>query len=358
MSKQIMLALVLLNLWSVNVSAAEPKAALNQFDAAKQVAALVVDVVGDTREVFVREFRGVGESHVGLARLIGESLQNNHKVEIRRGAAVEVEGRLKRFPLDDRQALQGYTISVTVTLATGDRRFSIDVENSDEAKVNVEPPGEFVAPPSRPVGTAPEKSGLIVDGTIVRPSSTSPYGVEVVVERGSKYVPVKPKAARGQITVDVRQGDIVALRLHNRAQIADTDTKFEAAVAVLVDGLSRFALADDPTRRGGLDLVSQDDTRLIKGYFRDDREVDSFRIGEYSKSPAVRLLPEPSAAGTFTVSFRAAWKKGTPPPANEPSKTKNPPGVEQGPKRYDPTISVERDIGAVRAVIKIFYAAK
>jgi len=57
------------------------------------------------------------------ARLIGESLQKNHKVEIRRGTIVEVEERLKRFLLDDRQPSQGYTISVVGTLAIGDRRF-------------------------------------------------------------------------------------------------------------------------------------------------------------------------------------------------------------------------------------------
>ena len=89
------------------VASNEPNTAFNQFHAADQVAARVADVIGDTREVFVREFRGVGESHVGLALLIGESLSKNHKVDIRRGTAVEVEGRLKRFPLDDREPLEG-----------------------------------------------------------------------------------------------------------------------------------------------------------------------------------------------------------------------------------------------------------
>lgn len=342
--KQISAFAIILLLTAAPVHAAK---AFNQFQAAEQIADSIVEVIGDTKEVFVREFRGVGESHVGLSQLIGTALTDKHKVSIERGSVTEIEGRLFRFPTDDSKPLEGYTIRVTVLTATGERKFSLDVENQEEAEEKVEPPGEFTAPPNDPKGSDPEP-GIALDGTIIRPSANSPYGVEVVVEKGSDYVALQPELKKGRVSVNVRKGDIVALRLHNMSG-------FEAATSVLVDGLSRYALAEDPQRRGGLDLVGNGTPRTIKGYFCDGENVDSFQIGSYSKSVAAKHLPDASSAGTFTIAFRAAWEKGQDPPPNEPVVTKAPPGVVQGPKRHDPTVEVEREIGGLRAVVKIFY---
>ena len=329
------------------VSSSQAKTAFNQFHAAEQIANSISEVIGDTKEVFVREFRGVGESHVGLSQLIGQSLSDDHKVTIERGSATEIEGRLFRFPNDDRKPLEGYTIRVTVLTATGERKFSLDVENQEEAQLMVESPGEFTAPPSDPIGSKPEP-GIALSGTIIRPSASSPYGVEVVVEKGDGHVAVQPELSKGRVSVNLRKGDIVALRLHNTSG-------FEAATSLLVDGLSRYALADKADDRGGLDLVENGTPRTITGFFRDGQSVDSFQIGSYSDSVAAKRLPQASSAGTFTIAFRAAWKKGENPPPNEPPALKSLPGVAQGPKRSDPTVNVEREVGGLRAVVKIFY---
>lgn len=319
---------------------------LNQRDAAQKIAQRVVQIAGSGSAMFVREFRGIGESNVGLSSLVGEEL-GKLNIKIERGATVEVEGRVVRLPADDSRPLVGFTINCVVVLASGERKFSIDVLNRDEGHVASGKTGETSAPPDKPPGTPP-RVGPVLDGTIIRPAPGSPYGVEMLVERrpGAHDVLI-PTLSGNNIRVSVRKGDIVAVRLHN-------SSSFEAAAAVLVDGLSRFALADDPNRRGGLDLVTPSGRRDIIGYYRNADGVDAFLVGEYSKSPAARILPEPSAAGTFTIAFHASWKKGAPPPPNEPPPTKDL-GINQGPPRKDPTEVVEREVGRVRAIVKVFY---
>jgi len=85
--------------------------------------------------------------------------------------------------------------------------------------------------------------------------------------------------------------------------------------------------------------------------------VDAFQIGEYSKSVAAKTLPNPSDIGTVTVTFAAAWERGQKPPPNEPpvAKSVRSLGTIQGPKRADPTVTVDRIIGGLRAVVKVRY---
>ena len=173
------------------------------------------------------------------------------------------------------------------------------------------------------------------------------HTLQVRADSAVSYESLKPTVDGKTVGVKVRKGDIIAVRLHN-------GSKFEAAASVLVDGLTRFALADNPAQHGGLDLVVPGQQRDIKGYFRDGSSVDAFRVGEYSKSVAAQKLPSASESGTFTIAFRAAWKKGDRTPPNEPPQTKAV-GIEAGPKREDPTETVEREIGGVRAVVKVFY---
>jgi len=319
---------------------------LNQRDAAQKIAQRVVQISGSGSPVFIREFRGLGESNVGLSKLVGEELiKLNIKVE--RGASVEVEGRITRLPTDDSLPLIGFTMNCAVVLPKGERKFSVDVLNRDEGHIASGKTGQTSPPPDLPPGES-LKPGPVIDGTIIHAAAGSPYGVEILVERlAGAYDVLTPSVSGSSIRVKVRKGDILAIRLHN-------GSSFEAAASVLVDGLSRFDLADDPDRRGGLDLVAPGGQREIIGYFRNAEGVDAFLVGEYSKSPAAKLLPEPSAAGTFTIAFHAAWKPGDPPPPHEPPRTKSI-GINQGPPRKDPTEVVKREIGGVRAIVKVFY---
>ncbi|MEM7473671.1 MAG: hypothetical protein AAF483_01635 [Planctomycetota bacterium] len=321
---------------------------LNQADAAKQLADKVASVIGNSREVFVREFRGFGDNHIGLAKLVGDALSSSHRVTIRRGAEVEVEGRLYRFPKDASEPLEGYTISATVALPQGERRFELDVENRDEGHIVVGKSGEKIAPPNQGHGSLPSKEAPFLDGHVIRPSKASPYGVEFLKEKHGRYEVLEPILQKGTVSIRVHKGDLIACRLHNASGV-------DAAANVLVDGLSRFALSDDPQRKGSLDLVPNAKSRTIKGYFRNTKHVDAFCVGEYSKSVAAKLLPEGQDHGTFTVAFRAAWEEGKPIPPNEKKFETRKLGIEQGPQRDDRTRQVHRNIGAIRAIVKVFY---
>lgn len=340
----------LISLCAFALSPLAADGALNQREAAETIAAEVAAEIGSNKILFVREFRGNGENLVGLSGLIATVLQEDYGVTIQRGAKTEVDGRVLRLPEDESKPLDGFTVRVDLILPSGERRFSVDVKNIDEGFILTGATQETSAPPSDPPRSDPEPPAppaAITTGTIIRPSGSSPYGVQFLKEQDGEFLAVEPDLQGINPTVKVRKGDLIAMRLHN-------SSGFDAAVELLVDGMSRFAMAEDPQNRVGLDLIPTGKPREITGWFRDGRVVDSFRIGSYSESVRARVLPEASPDGTITVVFRAAWEKDGDPPPNEPPAIRAI-GVSKGPERKDPTQKVEREIGRVRAVVKIFY---
>ncbi|MBX3436082.1 MAG: hypothetical protein KF861_01230 [Planctomycetaceae bacterium] len=329
--------------------AADELQAFNRFDAAKKVADILMQIAPDQQRFFVKEFRGIASNNIGLSKLVGDQLAKAGKT-IESGAPIEVEGRLMRLPRDESKELTGFTIQGSVFLSGGStRRFSVNVMNRDDGLSTVGDTGEASAPPNASPGTPPSVQPTIVESE-VRASPDNPYGVEILVETSpGNYVPVTPRVVDDLMRVSLQPGAIYAVKLHNR-------TDFDAAVEVSIDGLSRFALADNPRFVNGRDLISPQSHRIITGYFRNEQLVDAFQIGEHSKSVAAQTLPNPQDIGTVTVTFAAAWERGTKPPPNEPDVAKNAPlGTIRGPQRVDPTVAVERDIGAIRAVVKVRY---
>lgn len=345
-------AVVLANcLLSLDRALADQVTAFNSFDAAAKVSKIVLTIAPDQRVFFIREFRGQGFSDVGLAKLIGDALEKEGR-SIERGAAVEVEGRLFRLPTDESLALVGFQIQGMVILPDGKlRNFTVNVENKDDALGVVGKTGESSPPPNKNAGDdLPPAEGPALVGNEVRPSPTSPYGVEVLVEeRPGSFRPAKVQQEDEHFSVSLKPGDLYAVRLHNR-------TDFEAAASVMVDGLSRFALASDPKRSNSRDLIAAKSDRTISGYFRDGKIVDAFQVGEYSESIAAAKLPKSNDGGTLVITFATAWKDGDRVPPHEPDVNKSAPlGTKAGPPRDDPTQSVSRNIGAVRAVVRIRY---
>lgn len=323
--------------------------AFNTFDAANKVSQILLKIAPDEREFFVREFRGVASSNVGLSKLVGDCLEKEGRV-VRAGAPCELEGRLFRLPRNESEELKGFTIEGAVVMPSGStRRFSVDVMNRDDGHATVTDTEEVGLPPAEDFANLREGGPTLV-GDVLRPSPDSPYGVEVLIETGpGQYRSVTPSKSGGVFKVNLTPGAIYAVKLHNGSE-------FEAAVDTRIDGLSRFALADDPALSNCRDLVRSKSTRIITGYFRDGETVDSFQIGKYSQSVAAAKLPSSVDAGSVTCVFSAAWKRTDPPPPNEPDVAKDEPlGTLKGPPRRDPTERVDRVIGAVRAVVKIRY---
>lgn len=342
------------------VPAQQPEAALNKVEAASKIAKIVDEVLGqlapDVDRVFVREFRAPGGStDVGLAKSIGDELASKfkRKYQIGLGAATEVRGDVSRNPSEEKEPLKGFKIRGELVLSDNRSwRFNVDVDNRDDAAATVAETGNVAPPADLPtdgpaVAAKPEPAPPSIQRGELLPATDSPFGVEVVVEvEPNVYQILKPKAVGDNtFTIPLKKGQIFAVRLKNRAA-------FDAACTVLIDGLSRFALADDPALAGGFDLVPATGDNLIKGYFRNNRIVDAFEVGEYSKSAVAKKLPASSSVGTITVTFAACWKPGDQPPPGEPPKAQ---AISAGPPRVSPVEIVQRDVGAVRSVVKIRY---
>ncbi|MCA9075917.1 MAG: hypothetical protein KDA93_12840 [Planctomycetaceae bacterium] len=329
---------------------ADETTAFNRFDAARKVAQIVMQIAPNERSFFVREFRAPSSNNVGLSKLIGEQLTKEN-LTVGPGGSTEVEGRLHRLPRDLSKPLTGFSIQGAVFLSNGnERRFTVNVNNRDDGHSAVTDTGETSPSPDTTPGGIAVSDPTIV-GTELRPSPSSPYGVEILVESASGQLqPLTPFKDGNLIKVSLKQGDIYAVRVHNRSS-------FEAAADVLIDGLGRFSLADDVDQRDNRDIILPGSQRTVPGYYRTTELVDSFQIGEYSKSVAAQVLPNPTDVGTVTVTFAAAWKIGENPPPNEPPVAKSlpPVGTVAGPPRKDPTVKVERNIGGIRAVVKLRY---
>lgn len=335
--------------------------------AAKQAAKDIAEELRDQREVFIHEFRVTnfgGSSNIGISKAIGDELKEKG-FDIKAGARNEVEGRLSRVPSDESQPLTGFDMSIKVLTGGKERKLqlSMSVTNVAEAAVAVEPTGELRRPPiesAKPPVSAP----TIRNASLALPSPTSPYAVEVLVEtspgkyepRPMKLDPIKirePESDSDRILkvlkVDLKKSEIYAIKLVN-------NTDYDAAVGIFIDGLSRFAVADDPDDRVSMDIVKPKSIRIIKGYFRTNKSSNSFKVGEHSESVAAKLLPNSLQVGTIAVIFAAAWEKGRSAPVWEKGNPlASPNATGEGPAVEDHVIDVVRETGQVRAVIKILY---
>lgn len=326
----------------------------NIFDAGRRVREAMQEILPDKNTpVFIREFRGFASSHVALSKCIADEMATAGYT-VKEGAPIELEGRLLRLPLrDDGGPFKGFTVRCTLNMDDGTQQnFSIDIENPDQGHVAVSETGELAAPPTKPNGSVPSELPPAFDNFEIKPAADSPYGITILAERGpGNYVPLKPIKDGKLLKVPLQKGMIYAVRVHNH-------TNFEAATSVHIDGLSRYAMADDPAFKDGLDLVPPQSHRDIAGYYRDGHTVDSFQIGEYSESAAAQLLPSTPDIGLICVTFAACWE-GDPrnAPPNEPDgfKSVDPPGTKPGPKRADPTQTVKRNVGKLRALVKVRY---
>lgn len=331
------------------------KTAFNQFDAARKIAEIVKQIAPNSKSINVREFRGRGFQDLGLTKLVGDELEKM-KFAVDSAAATELEGRLERVPSKVSDKATGVRISGRVIMPSGaEREYETMLQSADDAASLASETGDVGKPPVQNADPVAANSP-VVSGTRILSSQNSPYSVEIFQQtKGGDYAAVTPvvrstEDGRKVVEIELGLGAIYAVRLYNQ-------TDFEAAVNLRVDGLSRFALADDESLRNLADIALPKNHRDLLGWFRTLQSVDTFKIGEYSESPAAKKLPASNKdSGTLTVAVSAAWKEGENPPPNEPTKNKNfTPGTVQGPPMKDPTETVKREFGAVRSVFKIRY---
>ena len=184
--------------------------------------------------------------------------------------------------------------------------------------------------------------------TILRTSARSPYGIEVLVDGHPAPIHFEEDLPY----VDIRRGQTYAIKVYN-------DSPYDAAVKLLIDGLSVFTFSEvrnhDGSPKYTVYIVKPHLASTLKGWHKTNQHVDSFLVTEYAHSAAA-TLGHKSNLGTITVNFSAAWVKGTSPPPDEIiSRSAGGNATGFGPPIQERVKEVKRDIGRVRDSLTIRY---
>jgi len=200
---------------------------------------------------------------------------------------------------------------------------------------------------------------LAIEGGLVRASSTSDYGMEVLVD--GKPLTVTTQA--GLAVIRIPRDKEFEVRLTNR-------TVAEAAVDLRLDGVSAFALsdkhADGPEK--GRPLVTHylvppkgtgDGQCTVHGWYITPKQQDRFVVKAFPESVAARVGQPPTGQQTITALFAVAWIPGQPEP-KLPALTRGAGGeigIGQGPRDNVQTKVVPRNIGPMTTAVTIRYEA-
>ena len=171
--------------------------------------------------------------------------------------------------------------------------------------------GEDAQKAASKVLTEPKPNIVKVSGTVSRERGL-PYGAQLLVWNpdANQYQELEVVSVDGRTAkVRVKPNDILAVRVHN-------DSDFHVAVMLTIDGVGRFALAEDKSRRGMVDIVRPRESRLFTGWYLNHDKVAQFKMSASSSTVMHKSSTSPEA-GTITISFAAAWLNGEQEPPNE-----------------------------------------
>lgn len=187
-----------------------------------------------------------------------------------------------------------------------------------------------------------------LDRTRIFAKPDSPYGMEVLVKRGSSYEPCPVRVEGGLVRADLKRDDVYAVRLINNSD-------HEAAINLTIDGLDLFAFSNAKAARL---ILKPKTTALVKGWPRTFAESNEFLVTEYAKSAAYQLKST-GDVGVITASFAAAWPLNATPPADEP---KNPTrsslptnATGHGAPVEEKYVAIERRVGVLRSTVAVRY---
>lgn len=186
--------------------------------------------------------------------------------------------------------------------------------------------------------------------TRYRASDNSPYSVEILVDGH----PCPIQLEHDLPYVEIQRGQIYAIKVYN-------DSDYAAAVRLLIDGLSVFTFSDirdarDPSKpKYNVYIMDPHDDATLKGWHKNNTTVQSFLVTGYDDSAAAKLGHKQDL-GTITLTFAAAWPKGSPPPPDEViTKSAGGNATGFGPPTEHKVVEVQNDIGRVRASLAIRY---
>ena len=150
------------------------------------------------------------------------------------------------------------------------------------------------------------------------------YGVEILVRQNGKLEPRSPSIINGNAFVDLHRGEEYVVEVFNNADHMVTAN-------LKIDGVKSFIDSQDVAKTSGL-LVRPHSSATFKGWYihsgkkewlgPDNKPLPStkaFLISGYDSSVANRegMGVSNISIGMISVEIRAAWPKGTQPPADE-----------------------------------------
>lgn len=167
----------------------------------------------------------------------------------------------------------------------------------------------------RHVRDAIDNPQVAVRGTRVAASRTSPYGMEVTIQRGNRFEPREPNEKDGLAYVPIHRGEVYRIRLYN-------DADQPVAVELLIDGLSMFSFCDliEPDTgkpRFSRVIIEPHSNGEIVGWFRNLQKSQEFLLTDYAGTAVAELGASTESIGTITARFVTAWGKGQPAPGDE-----------------------------------------
>jgi hypothetical protein len=290
--------------------------------------------------------------------LIEELLRQKVKgqpIRVTKDARLEIKGDY-RSVLDDQSHLLALRLQAELLDSQGDAVVKLDKKIEDR-DVLAQVLG--ITKPDFGSGLTPQKESEAlkkriskpeteVRGTRIQANPGSRYAIEILVKSGGKWEALQPTEDGGQAFVDIKPGQVFAVRLIN-------ESEFDAAVELRLDGLSMFAFTENKNYRHV--IVGAKKSSLIKGWHRTNEVSDEFEIGDYSRSAVKELLANSDNIGTITAAFAAAWDPNGEKPADEGAKFRDPfnPAVVRGKPVKAPYQEIVRESGRVRDIISVRY---
>lgn len=139
-----------------------------------------------------------------------------------------------------------------------------------------------------------------LDNNIIRPSPSSPYGVELLLRTADGYESMKMESDGRIAKVGLGEKQIYAVRLHN-------DSRQPIGVKLTIDGINVFAMSENPLYRGKditMAMCPCSSSR-IKGWYLNDRTSAEFEVAKFGETAAANFGAF-EKMGTITARFFSA----------------------------------------------------
>lgn len=302
-----------------------------------------------------------------LAQMLSEELRKVG-VRTRSGATLGVAGEYQAAEATDAGSSGRKMLALAIKARVQDETGHVltDVE-FDRTVPGEEAFVEVMGPPvALPPRATPEARDRKLRESLVRPR-TAVNGARVAAVDDARLaveieVDGRPRVAReedGLAFVTIDRGEAYRVRLIN-------DTDQEMAVTLSIDGLSMYAFSqlrrEDGPHKGDprfrYVFVGPHKAVAIDGWHKTNKRSLAFLVTSYPESAAA-TLDHRAGLGTITATFHAAWPKASPPPADEPGRTKGVYGGDAtgfGPPMESRFREVERNVGVLRASVSVHYS--